>query len=190
MENYKMVGEHSVDLDVLNKGVCIDVGCRGFAFSNGMKDLGLKVYAFDLELMEALEGVTYISMAVTDKTDTVKYVKTEDKQATYLHKDGTYEVMSVSLNEVYQITGDNVDVLKLDCEGSEYLILSDKDFKPIPKQISVEFHKHSQPKMHDQYYLKCMDNLTKYYNIVQHDFYEAHGAGWNFWNSLFLRKDL
>jgi hypothetical protein len=83
-----------------------------------------------------------------------------------------------------------VDILKLDCEGSEYHILSDPNFQPIPKQISVEFHMHAHRQLHDQYYDKCIENLLKWYEPVQHELTQAHGAGFNYWGSLFVRRDL
>jgi hypothetical protein len=75
-------------------------------------------------------------------------------------------------------------------ESSEYFILSDPYFQPTPKQISVEFHMHCHRALHDQYYDKCMESLLKWYVPVKHELTQAHGAGWNWWNSLFIRKDL
>lgn len=190
MGNIKVIGEHSVDVDLLNGGVCIDLGCRGFVFSTAMRDLGLTVYAFDLEEMDAPEGITYIPMAVTTKTEMTKYVPTVDKQGTYVNTlHGSIEVHSIALNEVYQLMTKPVDILKMDIESSEYSILSDENFKPIPKQVSIEWHNHSAPELHKKYYDKCMCNLLKYYEPVKHAYYDAHGAGQNYWDSLFIRRD-
>lgn len=194
MANIKVIAEHSVDVDLLTGGICIDVGCRGFQFGEAMRDLGCKVVAFDLEEMKALEGITFIVAAVSDVVKQGFYVDTKDQQAKFLSDSGipvrvtTLPVIYETMKEVEP--GAQVDVLKLDIEGSEYLVLSDPNFQPIPRQISIEFHMHCHRALHDQYYEKCMENLLKYYVPVQHELTQAHGAGFNYWNSLFIRKDL
>jgi hypothetical protein len=190
--NVKVIAEHSVDLDLLSGGICIDVGCRGFQFSEAMRDLGLEVWAFDIEDMPAPDHINFVKGAMLTEYKAVRYVDTKDLQAKFISTDGI-EVqghdIKIWLNN-YKEIGVEVDILKLDCEGSEYLILSDPNFQPIPKQISVEFHMHCHRSLHDQYYDKCMENLLKWYEPVKHEFTQAHGAGWNYWNSLFIRRDL
>lgn len=192
MDNIKQIAEHSIDLDLLTGGACIDIGCRGFQFSQAMADLGLFVIAFDLEMMKPPDSILFNAIAVTRKSGVVKYKETKDPQAKHLSDEGT-GITSIGLNELYGILLKErpvVDVLKLDCEGSEYDILSDPDFQPIPRQITVEFHEHAHKALHDQYFQACMDNLLKHYVAVKHDRYAAHGAGMNWWDSLFIRKDL
>jgi hypothetical protein len=191
MGTIKVIAEHSVDLDLLTGGVCIDVGCRGFAFSEAMRDFGCEVWAFDLEKLEAPPGISFYDFGISNICATGFYVDTKDQQAKYLSSYGC-SVMIVSLNEVYKniLTEQSVDILKLDCESSEYFILSDPNFQPIPRQISVEFHMHAHRALHDQYYEACMKNLLQHYEPVKHELTEAHGAGKNYWDSLFLRKDL
>jgi hypothetical protein len=189
--NIQCIAEHSVDLDLLSGGICIDAGCRGFLFSEAMRDLGCKVIAFDLEDMETPEGVEFKKMAVSNFTGYGVYKDTVDLQAKHLISGSGKPVSVIGLNDVYELSGSNdVDVLKLDVEGEEYHILSDPDFQPIPKQISVEFHMHAHRQLHDQYYDKCIENLLKWYEPVKHELTQAHGAGWNYWDSLFIRRDL
>lgn len=191
--NIQTIAEHSVDLDFLSGGICIDVGCRGFQFSEAMRDLGCEVWAFDLEDFEAPNGIVYKKMAVSNWTGSGFFKDTIDQQAKYLITGNGLPVQVININELnteYAKQGKEADILKLDAEGSEYLILSDPNFQPIPKQISVEFHMHCHRKLHDQYYEACMANLLKYYIPVQHELTQAHGAGWNYWNSLFVRRDL
>lgn len=188
--NIQTIHEHSVDLDLLFGGICIDAGCRGFQFSEAMRDKGCRVLAFDLEDMTAPRGVCFYKSAITTRAGLVHFVDTKDPQAKHLSELGI-AVDALSLNDVYEMNGlYSIDVLKLDIEGSEYMILSDPAFKPIPKQISVEFHLHAHRALHDQYYDRCMENLLKWYEPVQHELTEAHGAGLNYWNSLFIRRDL
>jgi len=193
MANIKIISEHSVDIDLLTGGICIDVGCRGFAFSEAMRDLGCDVKAFDLEDMNVPVGIDFFKKAISNKSGVSSYTNTKDAQAKYLNHLITGEGIPCDIwgiNDLYKIICGEVDILKLDCEGSEYIILSDLEFQPKPRQLSIEFHMHCHRALHDQYYNKCMENLLKYYIPVQHVLTEAHGAGWNYWNSLFVRKDL
>lgn len=194
MANIKVIAEHSVDVDLLTGGICIDVGCRGFAFSEAMRDLGCKVIAFDLEDMKPPEGVKFLKTAISSTSGPGFYTDTRDQQAKHLSDSGI-PIDIASLNSVYETMHKVaptavVDILKLDIEGSEYAVLSDPNFQPIPRQISVEFHMHAHRALHDQYYDKCMESLLKYYEPVQHELTQAHGAGFNYWDSLWIRKDL
>lgn len=191
MANIKILGEHSVDVDLLTGGVCIDVGCRGFAFSEAMRDLGCYVVGLDMEDMVPPMGVRFSKMAVSNYTGFGTYKDTADQQAKHLAGHGQ-PVSVISMNDLYGrlLEYGSFDIVKLDCEGSEYHILSDPKFEPIPAQFSVEFHMHAHRALHDQYYEKCMENLLKYYVPVRHELTQAHGAGFNYWDSLFLRKDL
>jgi hypothetical protein len=119
-------------------------------------------------------------------------VDTKDQQAKFISNTGI-KVDGVGIHDLYNDLvndGKVIDVLKLDVEGTEYFLLSDPNFQPIPKQISVEFHMHAHRQLHDQYYDKCMENLLRHYEPVKHELTQAHGAGFNYWDSLFLRRDL
>lgn len=192
--NIQCIAEHSIDLDLLSGGICIDAGCRGFQFSEAMRDLGLKVLAFDLEDMQAPTGIRFFKKALSDKSGTGNYKNTKDAQAKHLVYCDGLPCEMVGLNDFYQFLDASriliVDVLKLDIEGSEYLILSDPNFQPIPKQISVEFHEHAHKELHNKYFAACITNLERHYVAVKHDRYEAHGCGMNWWDSLFIRRDL
>lgn len=188
--NLQTIGEHTIDTDLLTGGIAIDIGCLGWEFSKGMRDLGCEVHAFDLiHLENKPAGVFFSVAAITDKDQKVNVLNTPDRQAWHINKKGGIIVDSISLNKLYSFfDGQNVDVLKMDCEGSEYLILSDSEFRPVAKQISVEFHYHCHKALHEQYFCKCMDNLLKYYEPVQHEWDERHGSGLNLWDSLFILK--
>lgn len=184
----RAIHEHTVDTGLFNEGVCIDVGCRNFNFSKAMQEFGLKVLAYDVEEMDAPKGIEFKNCAVLNYNGVASIRFTEDKQGTHISDKG-HTVFCIDINSIYE-EYPNVDILKLDCEGSEYLILSDENFKPIPKQISVEFHAHSQKALHDKYYHTCMGNLLAHYKAVKHEWTEEHCAGFNYWDSLFIRKDL
>lgn len=193
--NIQTIAEHSVDLDLLSGGICIDAGCRGFQFSEAMRDLGLFVFACDIEDIKPPEGdgIFFYKAAITTETGVTHYVDTKDQQAKYVSSTGI-PVRSISLNDLYNVVKttdiNHIDVLKLDIEGSEYRILADPNFQPLPRQISIEFHLHCHRALHEQYYDKCIENLLKHYEPVKHEMTQAHGAGENYWDSLFIRKDL
>lgn len=186
------IAEHTVDASLITGGVAIDVGCRGFQFSQAMKDMGCDVYAFDIEQMEAPDGIKFMREAVLDRNGMASYdPNNPDPQATHVIAVGKVPVRCTNINTIYNaLAGQQVDVLKLDCEGSEYYILSSEHFSPVPKQISVEFHMHAHPELHNQLYEKCHENLMKHYVPVQHELSDRHGAGLNFWDSLWIRNDL
>jgi hypothetical protein len=93
------------------------------------------------------------------------------------------------MDELYKITGENVDILKLDCEGAEYIILGET-FRPVPKMLTIEWHQHCVPEMHHRLYPKCKERLMQNYTMV-HEIIEArHGCGVNIWDQTWIRKDL
>ena len=185
----QFIAEHTVDTSLLKGGVCIDVGCLGFDFSNAMHDLGCEVWAFDIQNMNPKhEHIRFERAAISTSSGIASYNEVSDKQAANIISDGSIEVPRYSLNSAYEQIGKPIDILKLDCEGSEYFILSDFNFKPIPQQISVEFHEHCQKDLHNLLFDKCIENLLKYYNPIKMDRYAAHGAGFNYWDCLFVKK--
>ena len=190
----KVIAEHSVDVSLLSGGICIDAGCRGFQFSEAMRDLGCEVIAMDLEDMEPEnpQGILFMKRALMVEPGEYHYVDTKDQQAKFISNTGI-KIDGVGIHYLYnelKEQGKEIDILKLDVEGVEYYLLSDTTFDPYPKQISVEFHMHAHRQLHDQLYDKCMGNLLKWYEPVKHELTQAHGAGWNWWDSLFVRRDL
>lgn len=188
----QVIHEHSVDISLLSGGVCIDVGCLGFEFSVAMRDLGCDVWAYDIQDLAPPEGMYFLNAAISNRDEILKFSLTEDRQGCHISESGEGRVISYDINRIYRnATRHNcIDILKLDCEGSEYLILSDPNFQPMPKQITVEFHMHAFPELHAKYYDKCMENLLKHYVPVQHELTDRHCAGMNYWDSLFILKDL
>lgn len=187
------IAEHTIAPELLSGGCCIDVGCRGFEFALGMVELGCKVLAFDIEDMESPhKDIEFRKAAVLDKPGKVKVLMTQDPQARHISTEGvTVDAWGINiLFGIAQAARLEIDVLKLDCEGSEYRILSAPDFQPVARQITVEFHEHAHKAMHDELFPACMHNLIQYYEPVQHIRDSRYGAGFNFWDSLFVRRDL
>ena len=191
------IGGHTIDETLLKDGVIIDVGARDFSFSKHFK--GKKVYAIDCDdaVVNDDENIIFMNVAISDKSGETTYYKNGeatmirqfDPDPTFEHIDKKYcnECKVITMEDLYKITGENVDVLKLDCEGAEYAILGET-FKPIPKQITVEFHNHCVPELHKEKYQSIVERLLKDYTMHNAVWEERHGCGFNFWDTLFIRK--
>lgn len=183
----KCIAEHSVDMSLLTKGgVCIDAGCRGFEFSKAMRDFGMIVKAYDLEEMEVPEGISFKVTAIGDRFTIAYFKDTEDPNAKHILYLGRPVIM-VPLSQIINETG-IVDLLKLDIEGSEISALLSLN-EPPAKQISVEFHLHTGSKREDV--TKCYSRLQWLgYEVAFEDYSEKHGCGFNYWDVLFINKNI
>lgn len=198
---FKTVGGHTFAPELLTDGVIIDVGARGFEFSDHFPER--MVYCIDPD-EKVFEGRQqkypekpnrqyHLNLAISDKSgESAIYRNGEATVLKELDPDQAHPFIpckTITMDELYAITGTNVDILKLDCEGAEYMILGET-FKPIPKQISCEFHYHTIPDVHKANIDSIMERLQKDYNVYNYDWTEANGSGYNFWDVLFIRKDI
>lgn len=188
------INGHTIAPEKLGDGVIIDVGCRGFYFCTNEIFKGRKIYAIDIDseaLQDAPIGVETLNLGIWDSEGEVTYYRNGEgtcvKEVWEPHKDKYATAKTITIDQLYGITGTNVDLLKLDCEGAEYHILNEH-FKPIPKQISVEFHYHCVPAVHNQHIDRILKMLEKDYEAVNLVWEQKHGAGFNFWDTLFVRK--
>lgn len=192
------VGGHTFDKSLIGTGVIIDVGCRAFTFEEHFKDK--VVYSIDPDekvFKDREMKPTYLKVAISDKAGETTYyengeatmIRELDPDPTYEHIDQKYKntCKTITMDDLYKITGENVDILKLDCEGAEYLILGET-FRPVPKQITVEFHHHCVPVTHAQHYTSIIERLSKDYTMHNAVWEQKHGCGHNFWDTLFIRK--
>lgn len=171
-------------------GVVVDVGCYGYDFATAALQAGARrVLAFDLEdLSPPLdERIVFQHSAVTGIGGPRRYVKEAKRNAWRLSPIGTSEIQGVSLQQVMQEHGiTEIELLKLDCEGSEFEIL--ENLPDNVKQISVEFHLHVWPEMRKlvQY---CMERLSVKYDVIQHRITRRHAKDKpNYWDTLLVRK--
>lgn len=200
---------HTFDETLLNGGWIIDAGCRGFNFSKSLYlDLGFapnagRVYALDIEdFSKEVDENSYCDIfkqaALTNYTGqtecylfgngTGNFIKgingvpgnTEDRPVQ------TITVPTITLQDIYNEIGTDIDLLKLDIEGAEYQVL-DSSFEPIPKQITVETHEHCHPDMHNAYWPEIFERLCKHYNATLHI---REWPQYKFMDCLFIRKDL
>lgn len=201
------VDDHTFNRHLLTGGWVIDAGCRGFKFTNFCLDHA-KVYAIDIEDFSNSPDVSIVGSyfskfifrhaALTHRSGSTEAYyfgngtgnfisgingvpgNTEDRPVI------TGTVPCITLDDIYKEIGTEIDLLKLDIEGAEYAILSD-NFKPIPKQITVEFHEHVHNHLHKQYIDDIMDSLCKDYHC---NLYIREWPRYKYMDCLFIRKDL
>ena len=79
------------------------------------------------------------------------------------------------------------DLVKLDCEGSEFAILENWP-GAIARQISVEFHDGADPANRTDRYFELLAAKLPDYDWVKHEKFKQ-GAWWGHWDSLIVLKD-
>jgi hypothetical protein len=185
----EVIAEHTVDLSLLEPGDnVLDIGCRGFQFTDILTSKGFNVFAIDID---DLVGHKYIKGAIADFDGVVGIERFQDPQATRIIKDpppGMPTIQSMTLKTFSK----NCDIdmwglIKIDVEGAEYGIVMSLDKAPA-KQLSIEFHLHTGVyKMHEVELM--VDKLKSLgYEAVQHVYEPRHCAGSNYWDSLFILK--
>ena len=198
---YKTIGGHTFAPELLGDGCIIDVGCRGFEFTKYFckteYPMIRKIHCIDPD-PSVFSGhweneYHCINLAISDKAGDSEYYENGEatclKQLHHFQDHRIKPCKTITMEDLYKITGENVDILKLDCEGAEYIILGET-FKPIPKQLTVEYHFHCVPELHNKCYPAIKERLSKHYEIINETWEARHGCGGNFWDVLYIRKDL
>lgn len=188
----EVIHEHSVDTSLLPDGANIlDIGCRGFLFTNHFRNLGYSVVAVDIDVFT---GEDYHCCAISGGDFKVRVNRTNDPQATNI-SDLPSEESDLPLLNCYSLktfSEDKIhppvlfwDLIKMDIEGSELSVIRSLEKAPA-KQLSIEFHLHTG--IYGMNEMKIMEDklLSLGYFPVKHDCYEQHGAGKNYWDSLFI----
>lgn len=177
------IAEHNVCLDLLPANAKIlDIGCRGFLFTNHFRSQGRTVFAVDLDKLDG----DYHQVAISDRAGRCGIKRTNDPQATSIQEGDEVEQMTLhQFSEKVDV--DFFDLIKIDVEGSEVEIIQSLTKAPA-KQISIEFHLHTG--IYDERTVQsCVDKLISLgYEIASHEKTNQHGAGLNYWSSLFVLK--
>lgn len=184
-----VISEHSVDLNLLPpQSSILDLGCRGFMFTHAMRNKGHHVWPVDMDHLA--EGQAYYQAAVSNKDGKVGILTSNDPQATRIGpvSDGIAVIKSYtlhSLTEMFLGKRRRWDLIKMDIEGAEFEVIMSMD-RPYATQLSVEFHLHT--KIYGQVEMRLMENKLEGlgYKTVSHEYTEMHGAGNNYWDSLFI----
>lgn len=178
------IAEHSVCLDILPpKSTILDVGCRGFLFTNEMRRLGHIAVPVDMDDLGP-ENI-YYQCAIAGYDGRAGILKNSDPQATRITQGS--DVACYKLDTFIKKLGVEFDLIKLDAEGAEYEIIMSLEKAPA-KQLSVEFHMHCGI---TQDMMKEMEHKLFYelgYNFASHELTEQHGCGYNYWDSLFIKR--
>lgn len=186
------VGGHTFDETLIGNGTIIDIGCRQFDFAKHFPDK--QVHCIDMAedvFTDIPSNAICHRVAIADTAGESQYYDNGEatclKQLHHFQNHRIKPCTTITMDDLYKITGTDIDLLKLDCEGAEYIILGET-FKPIPKQISVEFHNHCVPEIHMANYLSIVERLSKDYTMHNDVWEQRHGCGFNFWDTLFIRK--
>lgn len=174
------VAEHSFETLQPNS-LILDLGCIGFEFANEMRRRGHAVFCVDIQKFEG----NYDRLAITDYNGWGWIAHNKDKQATRFMKGiGVSDSVECMTLEKYS-DGRFWDLIKMDIEGSERDVIYSLVKAPA-KQLSIEFHLHTgvYSKVGVSAIVSKLHSLG--YKTVKHDLTEAHGCGFNYWDSLFV----
>ena len=178
-----IIFEHSVDLSLLPKRAFIlDLGCRGFEFTDYFQKYGHIVYSIDIDILERKD---YYQFAISDKMGNCGIQRNSDPQATKMKLGTGIEMHTIkSFSELVEVT--EWDLIKMDIEGAEYDVLKNAQH-PLAKQVSLEFHAHCGEQTKEQ-----LDNLlfelSDYYTIYNKVWEKRHGCSESYWDILLVSK--
>ncbi len=203
------LANHSVDLDLLSDiPTVLDVGCRGFDFTREILAIrpGARVIGMDPDVAilssyfrakqnPEMDSFKLMSFAlVGDQRKTARYASYSTGEGNFLTDLATY--YNATFTEVPCMTISDLtygrwwlakywDLVKLDCEGSEFGILENWP-GPIAQQISVEFHDSGYTPGYgpDYDYTPMFSRLAGFgYHVRQHE-RSKQGDGTGHWDSL------
>jgi FkbM family methyltransferase len=204
--NLQSLASHTIDVDLLpDAPVILDVGCRWFDFTRGVLAHRPKARVIALDpssdviwppdLPEGQVHFSHVALVGGDEfsTNFAEGIAGDGggNFALTAESHGDYRIRRVlcmnmdKLMHSHQVK--RFDVIKLDCEGSEFEILENLP-GPIATQISVEFHDCWKKEIRDgDYYERLMKDKLPWYRLVQHAL-SVQGTGTGHWDSLLCLK--
>jgi len=200
-----IVSDHTI-LGPVTAGMnVLDVGSRNYGFSCPMAELGCKVVAIEPDddvSFPAKPGIHRIFGALVARghpfcQDLFKWSSGEGNFLEYSciaqpPKSATRQrTCCYSIQEIMKMAAvDYWDIVKLDCEGTEYAILLDWP-GPIAGQITVEFHDFTGANPEgEETYNEIFAHLGRWYDVVQHKASVRFAANVNnYWDSLFVLRE-
>lgn len=184
--------------------VVLDVGARDFGFTNGIIERwpSARVVAVepdpDVKAPEWMDGVRwrFINAAlVGDGRTESGYAQYSTGEGNFLTEAKSYydarmlRVLCTNIRDLMNAVGfHHWDLVKLDCEGSEFQILQ-RWPGPIATQITCEFHDyHDAAKYNADFYAALFARLP-WYEVRQHkSFSLSPGQPPGHWDSLLVRR--
>lgn len=195
-------------------GWIIDIGCRGFNLPKWCaenkpriihEDFNYNTYCVDIENFDKPEGnivtvfkhAALVSKSWKDIHPKVKAYYFDNGSGNFIKGINeppyngpdrpceTKEVDTMTLEDIHNEIGTNIDLLKIDAEGIEYFVLG--DLKVFPRMISVETHQHCHPHLHNEFWEGIFQRLCESYHC---NLYVRDWPQYKFMDCLFIRKDL
>lgn len=184
--HFKSIGvveEHSVDESLLPiHANILDLGCRGFQFTNKLRELEHKVYPVDIGEFEG----DYYRYAIAHKDGSCGVSNERDPDATHIIEGNEIPMMTIeSFGKLVKV--DKWDLIKMDIEGEEYNILKESKH-PMAPQVSVEFHAHCVQSQTKGVLDNLLDWLSTWYYIHNRVWEEKHSCHANYWDILLIAK--
>lgn len=177
--------EHSIDVDLLpERPMVLDVGARDFEFDRELLKLRPEATIIALEPDPAVEdprlsGVVFLNAAMTGR-DVERVVWQGPGEGAYICENrgdpgyglGVRDAKNSVSVENFTVEGlarrfavERFDLVKLDCEGSEFGILEAWP-GPIARQLSVEFHDTVNPSRWDgAYFARLFSGPLRDYEV-------------------------
>ena len=198
------VGEHTIIDIPFDGGRILDVGCRSYSFTNQMLKRDCEIWTVEPDKdisIHSSDKVHVIHAAISSEINSgkdVNLVKWSYGEGNYIEQSYRYKPKSSTLQQTFAMSISDIskmvgvhhwDIVKLDCEGSEYEVLLDWPGL-IADQITVEFHDFCGANPGgEEMYKKIFKHIRQWYDIVQHE-KSIRGGGKvkNYWDSLFIRK--
>lgn len=196
--NLRSFANHTVDVDLLGpEPTILDVGCRGFDFTRLILDYAplSRVISMDADPAVTTDEGEYLCRAlVGDVRETARFARYSTGEGNFITDLPEYygatfiKVLCITIDMLMHICKvEHLDVVKLDCEGSEFGILENWP-GPIATQISVEFHDSGYTPGYgpDYDYGPMFERLKGFgYKIVQHEL-SKQGDGTGHFDSLLV----
>jgi len=202
--NLIIVADHTV-LGPVTEGMnVLDVGSRKYGFSKPMAGMGCNVVAVEPDddvSFSVNPNIHRIFGAMVAK----QYIGCDDLfkwssgEGNFLDCTGAVPPTSAirqmtccySIQQIMKMAKvDYWDIVKLDCEGSEYEILLDWP-GPVAGQITVEFHDFNGANPgKEETYSKIFAHIGQWYDVIQHEATVRFAAKVkNYWDSLFVLRE-
>jgi hypothetical protein len=191
----EVIDNHSVRMDLLTKRPILDAGARGLRFARHFQALGHEVVALDPSPEVEMDGspgiVMYPVALVAPWQAKMKWYLNMAQDPEAYHLTLQKQEVEVGVIDLFSITpkGEIWDVVKLNIEGSEYDVLAAWP-GPIARQITVSFHQHTARRWPEKQIDYLVRRLGDWYTPVRHEKDARFCAGENWWDSLFVLKEL
>lgn len=153
------LGSYIIPEDVKN-GICVDIGANVGSFIKKYFNYFKEIYYFEpiIECFNICQNFSqkhnnihgYNKAVWGESNESLDIILHKNKDSgscsidSFLlnndwDKKSIQKVESISLDDIYDLVGDDIDYCKCDCENNEYFIFLNKDLKRI-KYIGVELH--------------------------------------------------